>query len=219
MDLYYMNIDCLTDMDKIECYKKMLSEYRIAKIDRCKLLKNKAQSLGVGYILSELLRDRGIDEKKVCYMENEHGKPCLKDYGEIHFSVSHSDSLVAVILDEKPCGIDIEKIKPYSQAVVNRVFCEKDKKLMEEAAEYNYDEAAYLFAKIWTRKEAIGKMSGKGLDFTDEIQRNELEDEYLEKCGVYGVTCKAEENFVISAFSLNPVIQDAVPVKKIFEIS
>lgn len=217
MDLYYMNIDCLLNMDKINDYKKTLSEYRIAKIDKCKLLKNKAQSLGVGYILSDLLRDRGIDEKKVCYMENEHGKPFLKDYTDIYFSISHSDSIVAVILDEKPCGIDVEKRKPYSQAVVNRVFCENDKKLMEQAAGNHYDEAANLFAKIWTRKEAIGKLSGKGLDFTDELQRNEMDDNYLESHGIYGITCNVEEDFFISAVSVNPDIRGVVPVKKVFE--
>lgn len=213
MEISYMDIDCLMDMDKIEHYKHFFSEYRIAKIDKCKLLKNKAQSLGAGYLMSVLLQNRGIDEKTVCYLENEHGKPFLKDYKDIHFSVSHSDRIVAVILDEKPCGIDVEKIKKYSQAVVNRIFCEQDKKLMEQAAERSYDEAAKLFAKIWTRKEAIGKLSGKGLDFTDELQKNELNQEYLELQGIYGITYDAEADFVISAFSSNPDIKEMHPIK------
>ncbi len=217
MEISYMDIDCLMNMDKIEHYKQLFSEYRIAKIDKCKLVKNKAQSLGAGYLMSILLQNRGIDEKTVCYLENEHGKPFLKDYTDIHFSVSHSDHIVAVIFDEKPCGIDVEKIKNYSQSVVNRIFCEQDKKLMEQAAESSYDEAAKLFAKIWTRKEAIGKLSGKGLDFTDELQKNELNHEYLGLQGIYGFTYDAEADFVISAFSSNPDIKGIIPIKREFE--
>ncbi|MGN0394720.1 MAG: 4'-phosphopantetheinyl transferase family protein [Coprococcus sp.] len=213
MDIYYMNISCLMNIEKIELYKRKLSEYRVAKIDKCKLIKNKAQSLGAGLLLSELLRERGIDESLVRYSENEHGKPYMPDYKDIYFSISHSDYMVSVMLDDNPCGIDIEHTRDFSQAVVKRIFNEHDKKLIENVMNYDKIEAQYIFTEIWTRKEAIGKLSGKGLDFTDDFQLNELDNEYLEKNNIYVRTDRMEDGFVVSAASGCPDIKKISPVK------
>lgn len=200
----------MLDIDKIEKYKIQLSEYRIGKIDKCKLLKNKAQSFCAGYLLSLLLKDKGISEKELVYEQNSHGKPYILGLDNLCFSISHSDLMVALMLDDGDCGIDIERIKPYNKAVVKRIFDSYEKEMIQTYEEIGSNEADYIFAKIWTRKEAIGKCLGTGVVFTDERIIHEYDDEYLADNGLHGYTHNIEDMYALSAFSTNPGVKESV---------
>lgn len=212
-----MDIKCLMDLDKIEYYKQGLSAYRMKKVDKCKLVKNKAQSLGAGYLLAMLLKDRGIDEPVITYSENGHGKPYMENDENIHFSITHSEHMVAVCMDNALCGIDIEMIRSFSPAVLNRFFSEYDKKLIENAQKQNEEKARLIFTASWTKKEALGKLSGKGLDFEDHLQMNAFDDRYLKDNGIYIKTDKIEEDFVMSVSSIKSEVKNVSPRKIVFE--
>ena len=98
---------------------------------------------------------------RVSYKEN--GKPYLKNSG-IEFNVSHSRDLSVYAISKSEIGVDIEKIReiPYLEEIVRHFFTEK------EADQVNSMEGlqrAEIFFKIWTQKEAIGKMLGLGLGY------------------------------------------------------
>ena len=109
-----------------------------------------AASLSAWRLLEKALRLHGISSlPKVGFTEN--GKPVFAD-SDLHFSLSHSASMAAVILSHAPCGIDIEIIRPETaKKLCNRVLSAREK-------ESNRD-----FFEAWTMKEAIGKLTGAGM--------------------------------------------------------
>ena len=65
-----------------------------------------------GYVeLLRALRLRfGIDGMPA-FAYNEHGKPFLEDWPDIHFSISHCKAAVGCLVSRHPCGLDIEHIR------------------------------------------------------------------------------------------------------------
>ena len=41
----------------------------------------------------------------------DKGKPYFSEIPELHFSISHSEELIAIAFSDSNCGVDIEKIK------------------------------------------------------------------------------------------------------------
>lgn len=89
-------------------------------------------------------------------MYSATGKPYLQD-GSRHFSISHSgDLVIAACSDHGEIGIDtIETIRMKDQSLS---FLHPDEK---EAYDSSEDKTAYL-GGVWTKKEAISKLTGQG---------------------------------------------------------
>ena len=79
------------------------------------------------------------------------GKPRFTD-SLLHFSLSHSGKLAAVLISEAPCGVDIELVRPEAAARL-RERCLSD---AERARDCD-------FFEIWTKKECIAKLDGSGM--------------------------------------------------------
>lgn len=92
-------------------------------------------------MLSTLLAKLHVGSDPVCSFTPE-GKPFLADYPEIHFSISHCKAGIAVAVDSKPIGIDIEV---------------RDRKPL-----FKPEDGSDFFA-WWTRMEALVKMRGTGI--------------------------------------------------------
>jgi 4'-phosphopantetheinyl transferase len=120
-----------------------------------------------------LLRDMLKGFYNIDYSENmtnktEYGKPYLADYPEIFFNLSHSEGITACITEDRECGIDCEKVREYRPNVMKRAFSEKEREMIENAAESERD---LLFFTLWTLKEAYIKAIGKGLSYPmDEVE-------------------------------------------------
>jgi len=125
----------------------------------------------------------GISFKKIEILRNEKGKPYLKNCPGIHIIISHSENIVVCAVSDKPVGIDVQKIKPISEAVMKRV-C-SDKELNEIRSSDNHVSS---FIYTWTKKEAVLKKKGTGI--LDKNIRHCLEDET--------VISTKYKNFVIS---------------------
>ncbi len=99
------------------------------------------------------------------FVENNYGKPALKNYPGFRFNLSHSKNAVALIvshMDQLDLGVDIEC--SYDRGQVPDVaahYFSKDESslLLMEPKEQQID----LFFKLWTLKEAYIKAIGKGL--------------------------------------------------------
>ncbi len=94
------------------------------------------------------------------FVNNDFGKPMLKSYDNIHFSISHSGEWVMCAFDDSPIGIDIEIYGNNDSGIVKRYFHEKE---FEEFMEKDESEKTSFFYKLWTAKESYIKMVGKGL--------------------------------------------------------
>ncbi|MBO5739251.1 hypothetical protein J6R97_07920 [bacterium] len=105
------------------------------------------------HCLSYLLVDKFLEEvydiksREVIF---ENGKPILIDGGK-HFSISHSEDLIAIAFSNSNCGVDIEKIKL-------REFQKISKKMKFEV------ETLGEFYQEWTKYEALYKL-GKDIEY------------------------------------------------------
>ena len=102
--------------------------------------------------LKEILKEYHIDYD-IFY--NEYGKPYIKN-NPIYFNISHSGDYIVIIISNRECGIDIEKIRQIRNNVVNKICLDTEKKLIVD------DKS---FTLIWTMKEAYSKYNGMGFAF------------------------------------------------------
>lgn len=186
MQIWYADVSDMTEK-QMEKYLAELSEFRREKVNKLRYEKDKKLSVAAGILLDRALKECHLAEKDCRYQIMEHGKVCLTDHPEIAFNISHSGCVAALIFhkgtkNDLSCGIDIEMIQGGREKIVNRLFSEADreqyKKLDQEAAEL-------YFARVWTRMESLGKMEGKGLDFSDPVQKNVMDHEEMEKRKIY----------------------------------
>lgn len=184
MKIYYAEVRELNN-EKMSAYFGGLSEYRKEKISKLKYEKDKKLSLAAGILLSRALEDYDISEKNCKYIIGEHGKPALLDYSDINFSISHSGDLAVLIIGRDiNCGIDAEQIKhfPSKEKIAKRFFNQKDFDVLNSLDERSADR---YFAKVWTRAESYAKMTGKGLDFSDEVQSKVTDDAFMNERSIY----------------------------------
>lgn len=93
-------------------------------------------------------------------VKGEHGKPYLKDFPHINYNISHTDGLVACGIGDRQLGIDVERIRPFRNTILRKVFSDAEKRHMDEIPE---SERSQYFFRIWTLKESYLKASGLGI--------------------------------------------------------
>jgi len=104
--------------------------------------------------------DISEDEKETeQFAYGPFGKPFLKELPDMHFNISHTKGLVVCAVGEAAVGIDAEKIKPYPRSVLRKM-TEAERAYIQLQCDVRQDEA---FMRVWTMKEAMIKMTGKGL--------------------------------------------------------
>ncbi|MEG0829715.1 MAG: 4'-phosphopantetheinyl transferase superfamily protein [Anaerovoracaceae bacterium] len=109
-----------------------------------------------------------FSNKKRQIVKEPRGKPYFKE-NPLCFSVSHTKNLWAFIIDQENIGLDIQEVRPARiKAVASRYFTLNEQEYIEK----NQEEA---FFQIWTRKEAYGKYTGKGIT-SDLKEFDTLED-------------------------------------------
>lgn len=98
-------------------------------------------------------------ESRVEYLAS--GKPVLKNSQYKHISVSHCSDMVAVMLSNEPCGVDVERAERCFERVHMRYMSE---------AEAALSDSKYWQGVVWCAKEALYKMAGReGVDFKRDI--------------------------------------------------
>ena len=113
--------------------------------------------------LSRALALRGLQDIEPHFEYNEHGKPFLPTYPNLHFSISHCSQAVGCILSEMPCGLDIERVRRASPSLISKTMNRN-----EEHQIYSSSHPEVEFIRLWTRKEAVFKLLGTGI--TDDMQ-------------------------------------------------
>ncbi len=118
----------------------------------------------------------GIEENPEL-IELEGGKPMLKDHPEIHFNLSHCKSAVACVIGDEPVGVDIERVRSYNAQLARHTM--NDAELQEIEAN---DDKARAFIRLWTKKEALLKLTGEGIrsDLKTVLDRETVDFEVTE---------------------------------------
>lgn len=108
-----------------------------------------------------------ISPQSVRLASGEHGKPGL-DLSQVNsplqFNLSHSGGLALLALSlVGPLGVDIERIptdKPPPWKVAQRCFTARERQALAQGTE---QQRGQTFYRLWTRKEAVVKLLGEGL--------------------------------------------------------
>ena len=80
------------------------------------------------------------------------------EYPEIYFNISHCAGAAVCIFGNTPVGIDIQDIRERNSRSVTRVCSSEEIRHIEDSAEPDLE-----FCRIWSVKESLSKLSGKGI--------------------------------------------------------
>lgn len=110
------------------------------------------------FLLSKHL---GVDISEIILEVDINKKPYLPSHPSVYFNVSYSLDFAMIAIADHPVGIDIEYInKEFDfKDILPTVFQQHE---MDEIE--NSRNKPFTFYKFWTRKEAIVKAIGKGID-------------------------------------------------------
>ena len=99
------------------------------------------------------------------FLYNEHGKPYFE--GGPYFSISHCKEGIAVAIDDLPVGIDIEAIRHADDELIRRTMNTEERQRLMANSQESKDRD---FTRLWTRKEAVVKMQGVGIESFEQLQ-------------------------------------------------
>ena len=152
MDVYILDINCISDLQG----KELLTPERRSRMERYLRKTDQARCLGAGLLLRYAFGEEGAAQ----ILPDDLGKPYLPE-GPF-FNLSHSGDKVVLLVADRPSGVDIEQIAPWSAAVARKVFTPDEQRWLREQEE---DSA---FFRLWTAKEAIMKALGLGFRLPPE---------------------------------------------------
>lgn len=159
--VYYADTSPLNDDSLFSSLCSRLSPERRAKAERLYFRKDKDLSLGASALLDAGLREYGLTESEMVYGSGSCGKPFFLNAPDIHFSLSHSGSLVMACFSGIELGCDIEKVRDIDFDIARRFFCPGEYEAItgNEEPDLRRD----TFFRLWTLKESYVKASGRGM--------------------------------------------------------
>ena len=189
MKWYKFDIRDLTAADYEKWYTLMSKDKQL-RVDRFRFVDDKKRT-----VAGEMLARKAIAEwcsftpESIVFGTQEYGKPYAKDMS-VEFNISHSGDMVVCAFDDKPVGIDIEKIRPIDLTVSKHICTDEELVYLfdhiptEQDFAYTTDqELLTRFFELWTAKEAYGKCIGAGMS---EIRKQvralaqfNLQEEYI----------------------------------------
>ncbi len=101
-------------------------------------------------------REEKIPEEEI--LRTSLGKPYFPS-GNIYLSMTHTGNLFAAVFSIYPVGIDAEPAEIRKEGVALRFFSEEERK--------------YPFSQVWTAKEAVAKLDGRGLSVIGKVRVEE----------------------------------------------
>lgn len=170
-------LQTFTDAVRMETYP-YLPEQRLKKISSYRFARDRDLGIIAYLLLRHALKQKyGIDEA-VTFDYGPHGKPCLKKYPRIHFSISHCREGALCAVSDSPVGADIQEIETSYAKVMRRVMCESEISAITESASPDI-----AFTTFWVLKECYIKYRGTGLseelrllDFSQAVKNHHFRD-------------------------------------------
>ena len=153
LKIYYTNVSALTD----QADGLALSAYRKEKLAACRNERVRKQQIGAELLLLGALREEGFRKLPPVISVMPGGKPFLRDH-PLHFSLSHSGTLAACAISNRPVGLDLERNGHFHESLLRRCFSPEEQRQILESVDPDS-----TFTELWTGKESILKRSGVGI--------------------------------------------------------
>ena len=174
-------------------------DYFKEKIDKKKLREDQNRTLAGAALLRKGLEKMGVSTD-VRINEAPKGKPYIDG---VFFNISHSGEKAVCAFGKNEIGVDIEKIKPLSERLMDKIA------LPNERAKIS---AANQIVRLWTRKEALAKCVGEGLG--EEIFKTDLSEDVVR----YGGMTYRLKSFELGEYMLSVCTEFDFPPEKIINI-
>lgn len=176
----------------VNCYLPTVSSQRATLVESYAFCIDKELSLKAYQLLQKGLKEGyGISEPPL-FEYNKFGKPFLAHHPHIHFNMSHCKRAVTCLLANYPVGIDVEEINPFDSDVARYVLNSKEYDRVT-----NSNDPATAFTTLWTIKESLIKLTGRGID--DKCLPDLLQD--MPKYN-FQTTINKEKGYVVSTCCL-----------------
>lgn len=135
-----------------------VSRQRHEKTMRFRHERDRKLLLAAYLLLKRGLRlEYGLSENPV-FTYGDHGKPHIEGHPDIHFNLSHSKTVAMCVIDRQPVGADVEVIRPVNTDMIAYAMNDEERDWI--LASPDTDTA---FLTLWTRKEAVIKLTGQGI--------------------------------------------------------
>ena len=165
--IYYTFINLDNDIYNFEGF----TSKRIDYINQISNIVHKNQSYYVWKLLIFALKNLNLsnDLQFIC----ENGKWSVKNEN-IHFSLTHSYNLVSVMVSDKVCGVDVEKVSEKSLKLVSKFIVDANE--LEKFNNLDKYNKQLLLTQKWTETEC-GYKSNYSTDLisTKKIVKNGVE--------------------------------------------
>lgn len=125
--------------------------------------KHDISSLAWFYLDKYLLEDFNININDYVLKYTKNGKPYIE--ANIYFNISHSENLIAIIISNKLCAIDIECIK------INKDYSRIAKTILNSDELDKINDKDYIVS-TWTKIECYTKLSDTALLSNLRIRKN-----------------------------------------------
>ncbi len=149
--------DRLQELDLDEAMPR-LTQQRREKLLKYKSRKERQASAAGFLLLCECLQQKyGIHEAPI--MEyGQYGKPRILGHENIHFNISHCKCAAICAVSDTPIGVDIETTDRYTARLAQYTMNSDELQLIQSSKN-----PAIEFTRLWTKKEALLKMTGRGI--------------------------------------------------------
>ena len=187
-----LDIRRYTNSEYLAAYQN-LDDIKRARVERTRQRKDRLRTVLADDLARHMLGEAmGFSPASVRFTYAASGKPSVAG-GGYEFSISHSDDIVVVAINEGPVGIDVEHIREVSPRLARKYFCDDENFYVfgHEPKDVDFEHMASTdirmrFFEIWTAKEAYLKRLGEGLSHLRSVnttlypfERHIIDNEYL----------------------------------------
>ena len=154
--MIYLN-DCIEDFDLIRALPLLSEQRRNQCLKYKNELERKTSALAYILLCEGLRQEYGINEKPV-FKYGKHGKPSIVGHDDIHFNLSHCCNAVVCGISGRPIGVDVESLSSFDKSLVSYTMNPLEQERIMCSPRTDIE-----FIRLWTMKEAVLKLLGKGI--------------------------------------------------------
>lgn len=184
-----------------------LTPARAARVRACRREADAARLAGAGWLLDHALTRENIPPAARVFLQNEWGKPFLKDV-PLAFSLSHAGHYAVCAVGASPLGVDIESPR-CTMALAERQFHAQELSFLHTLSEAEQPDA---LLRLWTAKEAFLKAIGRGLSLPLDAFSVELSPSGAQLCQTLCPSSLLLHEYRLEEFRLCLCTPDARPV-------
>lgn len=159
--IHMVRIPDILDARRLAALSARLSPAKRARLLRFRQPADAYRTLYADLLVRRsLLRTFGLRSEEIRFEDGPFGKPFVPDLPTFEFSLSHAGDWAVCAVDDRPIGVDIERMDPIEFEIARTFFSREEYgELMRTASEDRLNR----FYELWTIKESFIKMTGKGL--------------------------------------------------------